>query len=409
VVSGDAKISGNTLTPTSTANLIVRASSSGSATVNPASVDVVFGTPQKAAQNITLGLTGGTVPAEKPITLSGTTTSGLPITYALVTGPATISGNTLNFTGTGTVVVRAAQAGDATYAPASDVTLTFTANPVDRLVNFSARLPVGPDAGHIAIAGFVVTGSTPKPVLIRAVGPGLRQFGVTDGVSAPQLQLLDNDRHVIATNSGWNNDAQISTTGDNVGAFHLTSGSLDAAILATLAPGAYTALVSSASSGSVLIEVYDGTSNATVPTKQLINLSSRSFVEAGGPMIGGFVVSGAETKRVLVRAIGPGLIPFGVSGVLSDPVVNVYDSTGTLVAQNDNWETGQPMAGKPAPATAAQLTAADTAAGAFVLQPGAKDAAVLLTLPPGAYTAVVNGASGATGAALVEIYEVNLP
>lgn len=407
VLSGDATIDGNILTPTSTAPLSVRASSAGSDTVNPAFADVAFGTPQKAAQAITIATTGGSVPAEKSVTLSGTASSGLPVTYTVVNGPATVTGNTLTFTGIGTVDVRASQSGNGTYAAASDTTLTFTANPIDRLVNISSRLHVGTDAAHTAIAGFVVTGSAPKPILIRAVGPGLAGYGVQDSVTAPQLQLTDTAGNVLAANSDWNNDAQISAMGDSVGAFRLTTGSKDAAIVMTLAPGGYTAQVSSAAPGSVLIEVYDGTSNAAVPTKQLINISTRGTLDAGDSIIAGFVVSGAQSKRVLIRAVGPGLESFGVSGVLVDPVVKVYDASRTLIAQNDNWETGQTVAQMPAPATPAQIAAAGTSAGAFALKPGATDAAVVLTLGPGAYTAIVSGAAGGSGAALVEVYELN--
>jgi len=406
IVSGDATLNGATLTPTSTANLIVRASSAGNDTTNPASVDVSFGTPQKAAQSISLATTGGTVPAEKPITLSGTASSGLPVTYTIQSGPATISGNTLTFTGTGTIVVRASQTGNGSYAAASDSTLTFTANPVDRLVNISSRVRVGPDAGHTTIAGFVVTGDAPKAMLIRAVGPTLSAFGITDGVAAPELQLRDSTGKAVASNSGWNNDAQIAATGDAVGAFHLPSGSNDAAILATLAPGLYTAQVTSASPGTVLIEVYDGTANAAVPTKQLINISTRGAVGADDVLIGGFVVNGATPKRILIRAVGPGLSAFGVSGVLSDPMIKVYNGAGAVIAQNDNWETGDSGTGLQAPATAAQIAAAGSSAGAFGLQAGAKDAAVILTVAPGAYSAVVTAADGGAGAALVEIYEV---
>jgi hypothetical protein len=405
VLSGDATINGSVLTPTGTATLIVRAASSGSDTVNPAVTDVNFGNPRKAAQTITVSTSSGAVPAEQPITLAATSSSGLPVTYSIVSGPGAISGNTLTFTGTGNVVVRASQAGDGTYA-ASDTTLTFSADPADRLVNLSARVSAGPDANHTAIAGFVVVGTAPKPMLIRAVGPGLSAYGVTDAVAAPQLQLLDHNGNVIASNSGWNNDAQISATSTSLGAFALAAGSRDAALLTTLAPGLYTAKVTAPATGEVLIEVYDASATAAVPTKQLVNISSRGYVDANTPMIGGFNVSGAHSKRVLIRAVGPGLAPFGVSGALSDPTVKIYDAQSTLIARNDNWEAAQPMTGMAAPATPAEVTAADTATGAFALQTGSKDAAVVLTLTPGAYTAVVTGADGATGTALVEVYEI---
>jgi hypothetical protein len=287
--------------------------------------------------------------------------------------------------------------------------LTFTANPVDRLVNLSSRLRVGGDANHTAVGGFVVTGNALKPMLIRAVGPGLAALGVRDGVAEPQLQLMDKSGNVIATNAGWNNDAQISAASASLGAFALLPGAKDAALLVSLAPGSYTVQVTAPGAGETVIEVYDASAHAAVPTKQLVNISTRGYVDAGTAIIGGFVVSGAQEKRVLIRAIGGGLSAFGVSGVLADPGIKVYDGSGALVAQNDNWEAAEATPSLPVPTTTAQIAAASTAAGAFALQAGAKDSAVLLTLKPGAYTAVVAGMNGATGAALVEIYEVDTP
>ena len=405
VVRGDATLSGNILTPTSTATLVVRAASMGNDAVNPAFTDVDFGNPQKAAQTISLLTAGGTVTAEKPITLAASTNSGLPLTYSVVSGPATITGNTLTFTGTGGVVVRAAQPGDGTYS-AAEATLNFTANPIDRLVNLSSRSGVGPDVSRIIIAGFVVVGDAPKPMLIRAVGPSLTQFGVTNAVAAPELELVDRNGQLVASNRGWNNNADVSAASTRLGAFALTPGSTDAALLVTLAPGLYTAKVTAPTTGEALIEVYDASATAAVPTKQLVNLSTRAYVDAGTPLIGGFSVSGAQTKRVLIRAVGPGLGVFGVSGALVDPVVKVHDAQGTVIAQNDNWETPQSVTDMAAPSTPTQITAAANASGAFALQPGSKDAAIVLTLAPGAYTAVAGGASNGAGTALVEVYEL---
>jgi hypothetical protein len=408
VVSGDATISGNLLTPTSTATLVVRASSAGNGTVNPASIDVNFGQPQKQAQVISTAPTGGSVPAELPVALAATSSSGLPVTYNVVSGPAEISHGTLTFTGTGQVVVRASQSGDGTFAPASDVTLIFTAKPVDRLVNLSTRIHVNAgDASQGAIAGFVITGSAPKPVLIRAVGPTLSSFGVTTPLSRPELRVFDAKATLIATNGGWNDDAQIAAAGDAVGAFALAPGSRDAAVLLTLAPGEYTAQVQSGGAGTVLVEVYDVSANAAVPTKQLINISARGTVGAGDDVIiGGFVVSGAAPKRVLLRAIGPALSTFGVANVVSDPVLTLYDSGGAVLARNDNWETAEAGSGVPLAGQPQDITDAESSSGAFALPGGSRDAAMVVTLNPGRYSVVASGANGATGAAIVEVYEV---
>jgi hypothetical protein len=176
----------------------------------------------------------------------------------------------------------------------------------------------------------------------------------------------------------------------------LPDGSADSAIVATLPPGAYTAQVTSAGTGTVLIEVYDAASGTQLSTQQLVNISTRGYVDTGdGALITGFVVDGSATQRVLVRGIGPGLTAFGVPGALADPVVRIYrNGTVAAIAENDNWET------------AANISAAISAAGAFPLVNGSKDAAIVLTLPPGQYSAVLSGAAGATGAGLVEVYQL---
>jgi hypothetical protein len=273
-------------------------------------------------------------------------------------------------------------------------------------VNISTRAKVtANDSGGATIAGFYVTGTSPKQMLIRAVGPGLTGFGVSNALENPTLKLYDSKGVLVATNTSWNNDAQIAAAGDAVGAFKLAASSKDSAILATLAPGSYTAQVqSTTSNGAVLIEVYDVSSNAAVPTKQLVNLSTRGAVGTGDDaLFGGFYISGNESKKVLIRAIGPGLTTYGVTGVLADPMLKIYDSKSVLIAANDNWST------QTAPATSAEVAAASTATGAFPLAAGSADAAIVLTLQPGAYSAIVTGAGTTTGSALLEIYEVPNP
>jgi hypothetical protein len=417
LVSGDATLNGDVLTPMSTATLVVRASTAGTDQYNATSTDVNFGNPQKAAQAITVtlpsaiatGANSATVHADSPVVLSATTTSGLPVTYSVVSGMATISGNTLTFTGTGNVTVRASQAGNNAYAPAQDVTLTFTANPINRLVNLSARLRVtAGDASTGAIAGFVVTGSSPKPLLIRAVGPTLSTYGVSTPLADPHLQVFDSKGVSLATNAGWANDATIATNSGSLGAFNLNTSSKDAALLLTLPPGSYTAQVSSPSNaGTVLVEVYDASANVSVPTRQLINLSTRGVVGTGDDaIVAGFVVAGVEPKRLLIRGVGPALSAYGVSGVLADPMLKLFDAQGTVLARNDNWETATTGDALHFTTTAADVTAADFAAGAFPLNAGSRDAVLVLTLNPGTYTAQVSGVNNATGAALVEVYEL---
>jgi len=274
-----------------------------------------------------------------------------------------------------------------------------------RFVNLSSRLRTAEgNASRAFIAGFVVSGSTPKSMLIRAVGPGLAQFGVTGMLANPRLRIHSGSQ-VLVENEDWVDTPTMRATADRVGAFQLAPGSRDAALIVTLAPGAYTAeVVANGGDGVALIEVYDV--EATQAGTQLINLSTRGFVDTGDAvLVAGFVISGDAPKRVLVRGIGPALSGFGVNGALADAVLKIYSGT-TVVAQNDDWGTPQSVAGAAAPASAAEISAAASSVAAFALPNGSKDAAVVVTLPPGAYSAVVSGAGTGTGAGLIEVYEL---
>ncbi len=344
--------------------------------------------------------------------------------YALVVTANTVSGATGIVTNTGAISVSnngaalISGAVDATAAAINGTVTTSngpttfggiapTATATDRLINLSSRLRVtGNDAAHISIVGFVIGGSTAKDVLIRAVGPSLSKFGIKDGLADPQLRLFTGSS-LIASNNGWNNDATIGAAGDAVGAFSLVSGSKDSAIVATLAPGAYTAQILSNNTGVALMEIYDVGANDAVPTKQLINISTRGYAGTGDDvLVAGFVVAGNTPKRVLIRGVGPGLVSYGVGGTLSDPVLKVYDAARTVIAQNDDWGTPQPLTATQSAATAADVVAATFASGAFPLTTGSKDAAVIITLNPGSYSAVTSGAQNGTGAAMIEVYEL---
>lgn len=277
-----------------------------------------------------------------------------------------------------------------------------------RFVNLSSRLhTIDGNASRAFIAGFVVSGSAPKPMLVRAVGPGLGQFGVGGTLENPRLQIFSGDR-IVAESEDWTDNATMRATCERVGAFQLTPGSRDAATIVTLAPGSYSAhVVANGGSGVALVEVYDA-ENAQ-PTTQLINLSTRGFVDTGDAvLVAGFVVQGNTPKRVLVRGIGPALAGFGVTGALSDSTVKVFRG-GVLVAQNDDWSTPQSVPDGAAPSSGADVAAAGAATGAFNLPAGSKDAALVVMLVPGAYSAVVSGAGNATGAGLVEVYEIPTP
>ncbi len=279
------------------------------------------------------------------------------------------------------------------------------------LFNISTRGETSTGSTLLTV-GFVLGGSVAKTILIRATGPSLTTFGVANTLPDPILTLFRADGTVIATNDNWSGfvpllprasapDAgfNVLQTDARVGAFPLQS-PLEAVFVATLTPGNYTAQVSAAggtpSTGIALVEVYDA--NAFPGNRRLLNISTRGNAGSGSrTLIAGFVVSGTTAKTVLIRAAGPGLAPFNVAGALADPMLTVIDNLGTPVATNDDWGAG---------ANKADIANAAVKAGAFAFPDGSKDSALLLTLAPGNYSAVVNGANGATGIALVEVYEV---
>jgi hypothetical protein len=272
-----------------------------------------------------------------------------------------------------------------------------------RLINLSCRAPIGTGAA-ILIAGFATGGagtSGSESLLIRASGPALAQFSLTGILPDPDLGLFNSQQHQIAGNAGWAGDATISSAASEVGAFAWTStSSHDSALLQTLSPGSYTAQVSGASgdTGIGLVEVYDdtpsGSYSATSP--RLVNLSARIDSGTGANiLIAGFVIGGSTAKTVLIRGSGPALAQFGLSGLLPDPVLQVFNGSQQRIASNTGW------GGNP------QIASVAASVGAFSWGNSATpDSALLLTLPPGAYTTQVSGSSGATGVALVEVYDV---
>ncbi len=272
--------------------------------------------------------------------------------------------------------------------------------------NLSSRAQVG-TGGDIMFTGFNVGAGTNKTILIRATGPALTAFGVTGALVDPKLELYSG-ANKISENDNWGapmgGAAPITAaTFSSVGAFGLTAGSRDAALLATLAPGSYTAQVSGVnnSTGVALIEVYEvGAINA-----RLANISTRALVGTGGNiLIPGLVISaGSGTRRLLVRAAGPSLTALGVGGVLADPTMVVLNAaTGATVASNDNWST---PVGTGASAAAA-LTAAFTQNGAFTFTTGSRDSALIAEFAPGNYTIQVSGVGATSGVALVEVYDI---
>jgi hypothetical protein len=327
--------------------------------------------------------------------------NGSPISGA--TGPLLVVADAASASGTYTCAATNANGTDVS-APA--VVSIAATNDIGRLVNISCRAQVG-TGGNILIAGYVIGGSGTsgsENVLIRASGPALASFGVAGTLPDPEL-TLNTGTTALATNGGWAGSSAISTTANAVGAFGWNApSSHDAAILDSLAEGAYTAEIAgeSGDTGVALAEVYDATppANYTPSSPRLINISARVQVGTdSGILIAGFVIGGSTSKTVLIRGSGPALAKFGVPGVLPDPELSLYQSvnqTNLLIQTNTGWGADP------------QIAAAADAVGAFSWGASATlDSAILVTLPPGVYSAEVAGAIGDTGVALVEVYEVD--
>lgn len=367
-------------------------------------------TPPTAAPVITSAGTAsgtvGTALAAYTIAASNQPTSygatGLPPGLTVNTSTGTITG-TPTTAGTFTATLSATNGFGTTTA---SLTMTIAAAPApapsSRIVNFSARAVSGP-GNQALIMGFVVAGDG-KNLLVRGVGPGLTAYGLTNALADPLLSLYGS-AGVLATNDDWQtptgagqaDGATIAAAALRLGAFTLANGSKDASLLFKVNSGAHTTSLArpNGTTGVALTEIYDVDGSAT---SRLVNVSARMNVTTGdGALIIGVVIAGDAPKTLLIRGVGPTLTAYGVTGVLADPTIAVFNGS-TQVAANDNWETGT--------TTAAQISAASTAVGAFALQAGAKDAALLLTLQPGSYTVQVSGVGATSGVALVEVYDV---
>jgi len=252
--------------------------------------------------------------------------------------------------------------------------------------NLSTRVSVQGGDG-VAIAGFIISGSSPKQVLIRGLGASLSNFGIVNPLQDPTLDLHDSTGHTIATNDDW----QTATNADQIPAAFQPADSREPAILATLPPGSFTAVLRGKNGGSGvgLIEMYD---LSTGGGSKLTNVSTRGFVGTGeNVMIGGFILSGGSGGRMtLIRALGPTLAqsPFNIAGALTDPTLMLIDANGSVVASNNDWKSLQQS----------EIQATGLA------PPNDKEAAVLTTLPPGSFTAIVSGKNGETGIALVDVF-----
>ncbi len=268
-----------------------------------------------------------------------------------------------------------------------------------RLVNISTRGQVGAE-GNVMISGFIVRGTTPKRVLVRAAGPALTGFGLSGALAAPVLTVFDVAGKPIATNTGWNTPANgpaIAAAAVTVGAFPFAATSADSALLLTLDPGTYTAQIAGANgtTGLAIIEAYD-LEPLSVETSRAINVSTRGVVGSGADkMIAGFVINGSAARRVLIRAVGPTLGDFGVPGTIAEPQLELYTGRGLLQSSAGAWGLQS---------NADEIRSAAAVVNAFKLADGSKDSAMVVTLLPGAWTVQAGGPEGTTGVALIEVY-----
>jgi hypothetical protein len=251
----------------------------------------------------------------------------------------------------------------------------------------------------VLIGGFIITGTDPKKVLIRGIGPSLSSFGIQGAIADPTLELHQGDA-TLTTNDNWKLKSDGSSQQAEIEATSLQPGNdLESVIVMTLNPGAYTAILAGKNQGSGIgvVEVYDLAQGAN---SKLANISSRGFVDTGdNVMIGGFIIgggNGAGTSSVVVRAIGPSLTGFGISGALPDPTLELHDGNGALLVSNDNWKVRSDGSSQQAEIEATSL------------QPTSDlESDIFSILTPGSYTAIVRDKANSTGVGLVEVY--NLP
>lgn len=240
---------------------------------------------------------------------------------------------------------------------------------------------------NVLIAGFVIQGSGNKRLIVRGIAPSLGALGVTDALQDPTLQLFSGATELDA-NDNWPdnpNAAEIATTG------LAPTNTKESALLVTLAPGSYTAVLrgKGGSTGVGLVEVYD--LDAGSPAK-VVDVSTRGFVQTGeNVMIGGLIITGSDPSQLVIRALGPSLGAFGVPNPLADPFLELHDGNGATIQANNNWRDNQ--------AAALQNTGLAPSADA--------ESALLISVAPGSYTAIVKGANGGVGNGLVEVYKLS--
>jgi hypothetical protein len=251
------------------------------------------------------------------------------------------------------------------------------------------RVDTGDNAG---IGGFIITGTVPKHVVVRGLGPSLTGFGFPTAslLADPVLELHGPGNFGVITNNNWKDTQQTELQADGLA----PANDKESAIDANLPPGSYTAVVranaGTPSAGIALVEVYD---LDTAAASKLANLSTRAFVGTGSNVvIAGFILGNQSgDDRIVIRGIGPSLSAFGVPNPLPDPTLELRDQNGNLLRSNNDWRDD---------------SAQETEINAAGLAPSnSKESAIAATLPPGPYTAILAGLNNGTGVGLVEVYD----
>ncbi len=262
------------------------------------------------------------------------------------------------------------------------------------LQNISTRGFVG-TGDNVMIGGFIVQGTEPATLILRAIGFSLSAQGLAGPLDDPMITIYDSNQRQVATNDDW----FTSPDAETIASFHLDPpNSRESALYLTLQPGSYTAVVQSYSdaqqpptTGVGLFELYD----LHTTGGSAVNISTRGQVLGGdNVLIGGFIVGGSVAKTVVARGIGPSLGGAGIANPLADPTTELRDSNGQLVQSNDDWQQGPD---------------ATTISADGLAPSNPKESALLATLAPGGYTVIVSGVNAATGVALVEVYDLGAP
>jgi Big-like domain-containing protein len=384
-VSFTATVTAGSPTPTGMATF--QEGSSALAQVPLSSGSASFSTSNLSlgGHTITATYQSDTLSALSSATTSQSVVSPTPTPTPSPTPTATAT-STPTPTATSTPTATATSTPTPTSTPTATATATPTATPAQP-INLSTRMRVE-KGDNVGIGGFIITGVTPKHVLIRAIGPSLTQSGVTDVLADPVLELYHSGPRPFASNNNWRETQEETIKATGIPPVN----DLESAIDTTLTPGNYTALVrgNNGGTGVALVEVYD----LNQPAGKLANISTRAFVQTGANVtIAGFILGNQNgADRIVIRGIGPSLASSGVSNPLPNPTLELRDGDGVLLAANNDWQDD--------PVQAAKLVAAGLAPSHNL------EAGIAVTLPPGHYTVLLADENNGTGIGLVEVYDL---